>query len=349
LGPFSAIYSLALKCRRFCYDHLKKPDRLPAKVVSIGNITLGGTGKTPAVIALAIEARKRGLNPCVLTRGYKGSAKETCFISKGEAPLLDAGQAGDEAFLMAKALKGVPVVKGSNRFRAGIMALEYDQLAIVNLPQSRLFLLDDGFQHWRLNRDMDIVLIDATNPFGNRKLFPEGIMREPFSALGRANIILITKSDVAGESAVSAITRDIRKYNEKAPVFNSFHKPAAVINSEGEERSPDSLRQKKVYAFAGIANPAYFQATLRSVGADIINFRKFRDHHVYTQKEVDEIKKDARGLEIITTEKDLVKLRELELPENISALKIEFSVDQAFYDHIFKLLEYENKINPLQI
>jgi tetraacyldisaccharide 4'-kinase len=164
LGPFSAIYNLALKCRRFCYDHLRKPDRLPAKVISIGNITLGGTGKTPAVIALAREARKRGLNPCVLTRGYKGKAKDTCFISKGEGPLLDAEQAGDEAFLMAEVLKGVTIVKGSDRFRAGIMALEYDQLAIVNLPQSRLFLLDDGFQHWRLHRDIDVLLIDATNP-----------------------------------------------------------------------------------------------------------------------------------------------------------------------------------------
>jgi tetraacyldisaccharide 4'-kinase len=338
LGPFSAIYSLALRCRRFCYDHLRKPDRLPAKVVSIGNITLGGTGKTPAVIALALEARKRGLNPCVLTRGYRGSAKETCFISKGEGPLLDSSQAGDEAFLMAETLRGVPVVKGSNRFRAGIMALEYDQLAIVNLPQSRLFLLDDGFQHWGLHRDMDIVLIDATNPFGNRRLFPEGIMREPFSALGRADIILITKSDVAGEGAVSAIIREIRKYNENAPVFNSFHKPAAVINNAGEERAPDSLKHKRVYAFAGIANPAYFQATLRLAGADIINFRKFRDHHVYTQKEIDEIKQDAGGLEILTTEKDLVKLRNLELPGNISALKIEFSVDQAFYDNVFDKL-----------
>ena len=101
MGPFSAIYNLALKCRRFCYDHLRKPDRLPATVISIGNITLGGTGKTPAVIALAREAMKRGHNPCVLTRGYKGKASDTCFISKGDGPLLNAEQAGDEAFLMA--------------------------------------------------------------------------------------------------------------------------------------------------------------------------------------------------------------------------------------------------------
>lgn len=348
MGPFSAIYSLALKCRRYCYDHLKKPGRLPAKVISIGNITLGGTGKTPAVIALAREARKRGHNPCVLTRGYKGKAKDICFISKGDGPLLDAEQAGDEAFLMAETLKGVPIVKGADRFRAGIMALEYDQLAIVNLPQSRLFLLDDGFQHWKLHRDIDIVLIDSTNPFGNGRLFPEGTMREPFSALGRADIILITKSDVAGEWTIYDITDKIRKYNTSAPVFKAFHKPAAIVNRYGEAEV-ETLNYKKIFAFAGIANPAYFQASLRSKGAEIIGFRKFRDHHHYTQKDIDEIKMDAGGHEIITTEKDLVKLRGLELPENISALKIEFSVDEGFYEYIFKLLEHENKINPLQI
>jgi len=338
LGPFSAIYNLALKFRRYCYDNIRKPDRLPAKVISIGNITLGGTGKTPAVIALAREARKRGHNPCVLTRGYKGKAKDTCFISKGDGPLLDAEQAGDEAFLMAETLRGVPVVKGSDRFRAGIMALEYDQLAIVNLPQSRLFLLDDGFQHWKLHRDIDVLLIDATNPFGNGRLFPEGSMREPFSALGRADIILITKSDIAGEWTVYDITDEIRKYSS-APVFKAFHKPAAVVNSSGETEGPETLEHKKIYAFSGIANPAYFQASLRSMGAEIIGFRKFRDHHNYTQKEIDEIKREAGEHEIITTEKDLVKLKGMDLPEDISALRVEFSVDEGFYDHIFKLLK----------
>ena len=337
MGPLSAIYNLALKCRRYCYDHLSKPDRLPAKVISIGNITLGGTGKTPAVIALAREARKRGLNPCVLTRGYKGKAKDTCFISKGEGPLLNAEQAGDEAFLMAETLRGVTIVKGADRFRAGIMALEYDQLAIVNLPQSRLFLLDDGFQHWRLHRNIDVVLIDATNPFGNGRLFPEGTMREPFSALERADIILITKSDVAGEWTVYDITDKISKYSS-APVFKAFHKPSAIVNSDGESEVPGTVENKKIYAFAGIANPAYFQASLRSMGSDISGFRKFRDHHHYTQKDINEIRREAGGHMIITTEKDLVKLRELELPENVSALKIEFSVDDAFYDHLFDKL-----------
>lgn len=337
MGPFSAIYGIALKLRRYCYENIRKPDRLPAKVISIGNITLGGTGKTPAVIALAREAGKRGLNPCVLTRGYKGKAGDTCFVSKGDGPLIAAEQAGDEAFLMAETLRGVPVVKGKDRFKAGIMALEYDQLAIVNLPQSRLFLLDDGFQHWRLHRDIDVVLIDATNPFGNGRLFPEGTMREPFSALGRADIILITKSDMASVWGVYDITDEIRKYSS-APVFRAFHKPSAVVNSEGATEETKTLDHKKIYAFSGIANPDYFHASLRSVGAELIGSRNFRDHHNYTQKEIDEIKRDAGGHHIVTTEKDLVKIKELDLPGKISAMKIEFSVDEGFYDHVFDKL-----------
>jgi tetraacyldisaccharide 4'-kinase len=180
---------LGLAYRRFSYAYFKKPDKLPAKVISIGNLTLGGTGKTPAVISIAQEAKKRGFTPCVLARGYKGKAKETCFISKGEKPLLNSREAGDEAYLMAEILKGMPVVKGKNRYEAGKLALE-------NFQSEILFILDDGFQHWRLHRDIDVLLIDATDPFGNEKLFPEGIMREPFSAIRRAHFIVITKADV---------------------------------------------------------------------------------------------------------------------------------------------------------
>ncbi len=339
MGLFSAIYGLGLNCKKFINVELKKPSRLPSKVISIGNITLGGTGKTPAVINLAKEAIKRGYKPCILTRGYKGKAKDTCFISKGDGPILDTRQAGDEAWLMAEKLRGIPVVKGSDRFRAGIFALENDQLSIVNLQYSKLFILDDGFQHWKLHRDIDVVLIDATNPFGNRRLFPEGIMREPFDALERADIIVITKSDIAGKEAVSDISREIKKHNDKAPVFSASHKPSGTINAAGEINISNALRNKKIYAFSGIANPAYFQATLRSMGADIINFRKYRDHHFYSQKDMDKIRNDSMGLDIVTTEKDLVKLRDLQLPQRLSALRIEFSIDDGFYDYLFNLLE----------
>ena len=338
MGLFSAIYGLGLFCKKYADTRLRRPDRLPAKVISIGNITLGGTGKTPAVISLAREAKKRGLKPCVLTRGYKGKTKETCFVSKGEGPLLTAKEAGDEALLMAEQLKGIPVVKGSDRFRAGVFAMENDQLSIISLQHPTTFILDDGFQHWKLHRDVDVLLVDATKPFGNGKLFPEGIMREPFSALGRADIIVITKSDMAPSGAVTEITRRIRPHNAEAPVFTATHQPSGLITVSGSRTGLETLKNKKIYAFAAIANPSHFRSVLASAGAEVVGLRKFRDHYVYNQKDIDQITKDAAGLDMITTEKDLVKLRDLRLPEKLFALSIEFSVENDFYEHIFNMI-----------
>ena len=335
MGLLSAIYGLALKCRKFGYAHFIKPNKLPAKVICIGNLTLGGTGKTPAVIAVAQEAKKRGHNPCILTRGYKGKAKDVSFVSRGEGPLLSPLEAGDEACLMAETLKRVTIIKGSDRFRAGIAAFDNAQLAIVNLQVPTLFILDDGFQHWKLHRDVDVLLIDATNPFGNQKLFPEGIMREPFDAMKRAHVIVITKSDMARQGAVTEITRKIKQSNPDAPVYTASHKPAGLVNVSGETRELSSLRGKRIYVFSGIANPTYFQSGLVKCGAHIVDFRKFRDHHIYRQSDIDEIKREALGLDIITTEKDLVKLKELQVPGNMYAFKIEFSIDNEFYDNIF--------------
>lgn len=333
MGLFSTIYGFTLSCRRLGYRYFKKPGRLPAKVISIGNITLGGTGKTPAVISVAQEAKKQGFSPCILTRGYKGKTKETCFVSNGGRPLLSAAEAGDEAFLMAEILTGIPIVKGKKRYEAGLLA--HHELS----PHPTLFILDDGFQHWGLHRDVDILLIDATNPFGNEKLLPEGIMRESFFAMNRANIIVITKSDMIREDAAQGLTDKLRKYNSEAPVFTASHRPAGIIDIAGEYKGLESVRGKRVFAFSGIANPDYFHATLTKSGARIVEFRKFKDHHDYSQKDVDAIKEDALGLDIITTEKDLAKLKELKIPDNLSALKIEFSVNDDFYDDVFRRVQ----------
>jgi tetraacyldisaccharide 4'-kinase len=316
-----------------------KPNRLPAKVICVGNLTLGGTGKTPAVIAIAREAKKMDLNPCILTRGYKGKAPDISFVSRGEGPLMGPIEAGDEAYLMAETLKSVTVIKGKDRFRAGIAAFDNAQLAIVNLQAPTLFILDDGFQHWKLHRDVDVVLIDATNPFGNERLFPEGIMREPFDALKRAHIIVITKSDMAVPGAVTAVTRKIKQYNPDIPIYTASHSPAGLRNASGDVTGLELLQGKRFYAFSGIANPVYFQSILVKCGAHIVESKNFRDHHDYKQSDIDKIKSDAMGLDIITTEKDLVKLRGLDNTDNIRALKIEFSIEQDFYDNLFRRLQ----------
>ena len=258
-------------------------------------------------------------------------------MSRGDGPLLSPAEAGDEAFLMAGALKRVTIIKGRDRFRAGIAALDNAQLAIVNIQPPTLFILDDGFQHWKLHRDVDIVLIDATNPFGNKKLFPEGILREPFDALKRAHIIVITKSDMALPGAVQTITRKVKQYNQEVPVFTASHKPIGLINTAGEAKELSTLRGKRIYAFSGIANPAYFQSSLVKCGAHIVEFKKYRDHFIYKQSDIDDIKKEALGLEIVTTEKDLVKLKQLRVPDNVSALQIEFSINREFYETLYRL------------
>ncbi len=337
MGLLSALYGFALKCRKLGYANFIKRNRLPAKVICIGNLTLGGTGKTPAVIAVALEAKKRGHNPCILTRGYKGKAKDISFVSRGDGPLLSPVEAGDEACLMANTLNRVTIIKGKDRFRAGIAAFDNAQLSIVSLQPPTLFILDDGFQHWKLHRDVDVVLIDATNPFGNEKLFPEGIMREPFNALERAHIIVITKADMAVPGAIQAITRKIKQYNFEVPIFSASHKPTGLVNMTGDSIGLDTLRDKRIYAFSGIANPTYFQSSLVKCGAHIVEFNKYRDHYIYKQSDIDEINKEALGLEIVTTEKDLVKLKQLRVPDNVSALRIEFSINKEFYDTLYRL------------
>jgi tetraacyldisaccharide 4'-kinase len=335
LGLLSVLYGLGVSCKKNFYTN---PDKLPAKVISIGNLTLGGTGKTPAVISVAQSALKRGCHPIILTRGYRGKARDMSFVSRGDGPLLSPIEAGDEAYLMAELLKGVPVVKGANRHKSGLMALDSLKSNIQNGGSKTIFILDDGFQHWKLYRDVDVLLIDGTNPFGNGKLFPEGILREPFNAIERAHIIVITKADMASENSRAAIIQKIKKYNMKAPIFTASHKLTGRVSLSEENRGLDTLRNKRIYVFSGIANPSYFKSTLKSTGARIVKFRQFRDHHMYKNKDMDEIKSEALGLDIVTTEKDLVKLKDLDIPDNLSALKIEFSIDDEFYDTLFSII-----------
>ncbi len=331
MGLLSSIYSAVLSGRDFLYrSGLKKTGKLSEKVISVGNLTLGGTGKTPAVIAIASEAKKRGLHPCILTRGYKGRAKGPCVVSLGEGPVLNVTQAGDEPVLMSERMDGVPIIMGKNRFEAGLFALNNTPLEYINL-----FILDDGYQHLGLYRDKNILLIDVSNPFGNGKLFPEGILREPVSAVSRANAVVITKTDTSCSASIDALKLAVREHNPAVQIFTSFHKPTGFINSSGDMKDLESLTQKPVRAFAGIANPAHFKNLLASKGLSIANFRSYRDHHYYSQHDIDKIVNDAGGMDIITTEKDLVKLRKLNLPDNIYALRIEFLVDDDFFEYIF--------------
>jgi tetraacyldisaccharide 4'-kinase len=329
------------------HNSLKNQKRLPCKVISIGNITVGGTGKTPATIAISEEAKRRGFAPVVLTRGYKGKTKGPCLVSKGDGPLLVEEDAGDEPMLMAEKLKGVPIIKGEDRYEAGMFALENLKSEIPNLKSEILFILDDGFQHWRLFRDEDILLIDGLSPFGNKRLLPIGSLREPLNAISRADIIVITKAGSKGqgaegrrnqESEFRRLIEEIRKYNKKAPIFFAEHRNLQFITVYGEDFPLEWARGKRFYGFAGIAHPESFRETILSAGIDLRGFKSYRDHYRFTSKDIDKIIQGSKknGADwIVTTEKDIMRLKELSVPANLVALMIEFSIDKEFYDEVF--------------
>lgn len=327
--------------------------RLPCHVISIGNITVGGTGKTPAVIAIAEEALKRGFSPVILTRGYRGSAKGPCLVSASKMPVSFKGgpskiiytsaDAGDEPVLMAGRLKGVPVIKSASRYEGGIFAIQY---LIPTVGTPFLFILDDGFQHWGLQRDVDIVLIDGINPFGNRKLLPVGILREPLGELKRADIFVITKCGRDGGPEKSGsflggneeLALELRNACPEKPVYFSGYDVVGAVNKGGSEYAPEALRDKRVFAFCGIAHPESFNRTLSSLSIRPAGFKAYRDHHFYTPSDVKNLERQAKELQcafMLTTEKDMIKLKELNIPDNVLGLQIRWSTDTAFYDDVF--------------
>lgn len=337
MTPFEFLYFLGLSVKkRYSLKHQK---RLPRKVVSIGNLTLGGTGKTPAAIALAEEARNRGLKPCILTRGYKGKCGCPCFVNKGEGTLLDARQAGDEAVLMSERLRGIPIIKGKDRYEAGMFAMS----ELPSALSPGLFILDDGFQHWRLRRDKDVLLIDGTRPFGNRRMLPLGPLREPISELSRADIIVLTKtgrSEVEQGPGVDGLIKEIRQKNSSAPVFLAEHRPSRFVTAQGDTFPLEWAKGKRFYGFCGIGNHRSFIETLISVAGEPAGFRPFRDHYGYSSGDIKAVVNDAERSSaswIVTTEKDIMRLKGFDLPANLAALAIEFYIDKRFYEEVFRI------------
>jgi tetraacyldisaccharide 4'-kinase len=353
MTPLELLYYAGYSIHKWHGTKIRKT--LPNKVISIGNMTLGGTGKTPAAMALARKAVTMGFQPCILTRGYKGKAEGPCFVSRGDGPMIDVYQAGDEAMLMAETLPGVPIVKGKNRYKAGIFAIRNLRSPVSGLQSQILFILDDGFQHWALYRDKDILLIDGTNPFGNRKLFPLGPLREPLAAMKRADIMVITNippadpSTSRGESkgegvdsreaSVRSLTKEIRKYASATPLYFAQHRPTAFITTSGNTFALSDMKHKKIFGFCGIGNPDSFKKTLLSLNLELKGLMIFRDHYRYSHADFQRIADNAKksGADwIVTTEKDIMRLKGFSLPENLLALRIEFHIDDKFYEEVFR-------------
>ncbi len=326
IGPLEFIYFLGYRINTAL--DLANCKKLQGKVISVGNITTGGTGKTPLTIALANEAVKRGFRTCVLTRGYGGKAKGP-FIVSSEMYVEDVG---DEPMLMAEHLKGVSVIKGADRYESGRFAYENTNDA----PD--LFILDDGFQHRKLHRDLDIVLINSRNPFHNRKLLPMGRLREPLAELSRADVLVFTKCEHM--EMPEALHDEVRTFNSSAPVFLSRHRVSFVRNSCEKDLPEGWLSGKKVFAFSGIGEPEAFVDTLKRSGAEVVGQKVFRDHHRFDMADMKRVQKQAAIAEagwIITTEKDMMRFRHFKCDEfkNFNYVGIELEADRAFYDHVF--------------
>ena len=324
LTLLSFVYGGICWLRLFLYrSGLLKTRRLKTLVISIGNLTVGGTGKTPLVIAMAEYLCRMGLKVGVLSRGYKGQRKEDLqWVSDGKELLGRPLEVGEEPYLIAWRLKEVPVVVGRDRYRAGQYLLERFNLDVI--------LLDDGFQHLGLHRDIDLLVIDGTLPFGppraRGRLLPRGILREPLGGMRRASAILVSRMEQSDQW--SEITRQIRGYHPQVPVFQVFFRPTGLIGvASSEVRDVTFLKGQAVLAFSGIGHPPSFRFFLESLGAKVVREVIFEDHHIYTREDIKKLFQTARQESVdalVTTEKDGVKVREvLEPNDSVWALRMD--------------------------
>ena len=335
LAALSVTYGMGYKIRLWFYRKgFFKARSLPGLVVSLGNLTVGGTGKTPAVAMLARWAQGRGYRVAVLSRGYGGKyADQVLEVSDGRHINADPGQSGDEPYLLANKLPGVPVIISKKRFNAGLYAHEKFGC--------NFFLLDDGFQHLGLKRDLDLVLIDASKPFGNGHLLPRGPLREPFAQLARADVFILTR--VRHHGAEDHVLNFLKREFPSTPVFYSDHVSTDIVfPCSNEVYGPDLIEGKPVMAFAGIARPELFRDTLIKLGADVVYFRGYKDHYPFGQKDIQtliQMKEEMGAQYILTTEKDWARIAFLEqrFPE-LAYLRIDFIL-LSDHNEFFRIIE----------
>ncbi len=319
LRLLGTLYGSVANARNYLYDRgVFKSHSLVARTISIGNITAGGTGKTPLVAYVSEILAGAGEQVCILTRGYgRENERLRVLVSDGERVLVDARTGGDEPVELARKLIGKAIVVADSD-RVAAAAWAKDKFGIT------AFVLDDAFQHRRAERDVDIVCVDATSPFGNGRLLPAGTLREPMDNLRRASAIVLTRVNLI-ETASPVIT-ELSTLNPVAPIFLA----SSVIADPA-----DSDLQQPAFAFCGIGNPDSFFELLKRSGYAVKASRTLSDHHVYTRNDVIEIEREARNSGarvLLTTAKDMVKLETLnfEMPCRVVGMRIEIDRPEAF-------------------
>jgi len=345
LSLLAKIYRGAVFLRRKAYDwKLKRQTTLQAGVISVGNITVGGTGKTPVVKKLARELTAAGYQVAVLSRGYKGSfSGEVGIVSNGKEVLMTPEEAGDEAYMLADSLPQVPVLVGSKRSKTGSYACRFFEPEFI--------ILDDGFQHWQVKRDYDLVVVDATDPFSNRRVLPRGRLREPLSSLQRSHLFLLTKADQVSKKRLTALKNELVRLNPGTEVITTSHAPAYMRKVGDQNRRKIDLEGESVLAMSGIGAPQSFEQTLEDLGAEVAEKIRFQDHHVYTEQEMMEVftlASEKNVDQIVTTEKDAVSMNE-ELITKINRQQIELEVLGIEIEMLASEREFTEIISKLEV
>lgn len=360
LGGLSIVYAALVQGRLLLYRHrFLRAQELGCQVVSIGNLTVGGTGKTPVAEMLARELTRRGRRVAILSRGYKSVPRPFSqrlrnkflksrelfpprIVSDGQKVLLDSRRAGDEPHMLAKNLPGVCVLVDKDRVKSGLHAIRhYD---------ADLLLLDDGLQYQRLRHGVDIVLVDSQSPFGNEHLLPRGTLREPPANLRRASYIIVTKS---GPDPDEKLLSRLRNLNPMAAIIECNHAPKHWRNLRTGEKLPlDSMRGKHVGALSGIARPESFEQGVRELGAHVEITKSFADHHRYTKKEILRFLEwcDRRSLDaLVTTEKDAVRFPDIDdpaVPMLYLRVEIEILRGQKHWDELLERVAGKIRSQP---
>lgn len=303
LKILSLIYGSVIFIRNKLYDLniLKSKKAEGVEVICIGNIVAGGTGKTPAVQYFVKKYLNEGKKVGILSRGYKGKKKEDLLLVRNDKEILATSvESGDEAYLHALNLK-VPVVVSKDRYKGAIYLRDVCKVDII--------IMDDGFQHRKLTKDKNIILIDATNPFGGNDYLPKGRLRESLESLKRADELIITKSNYVNNETLEKIKQRLSKYEKKISIATFSEEN--FYNMNGEEKELSIIKNKKILIFSSIANPKIFYETVKRLEPSEIEEIKFEDHHLYKSEEIKNISEKGKDYDyIVTTEKDIVKINE---------------------------------------
>ena len=332
LLPLSILFRIIITIRNYLYDtNILKVRVLPCKVISIGNITTGGSGKTPTVEFLSLYLKSLGKNVGIISRGYGRTSKKTKIVTDGINKPTSWVSFGDEAFLLANKLDNIPIIVGKSKYDSGLkMVTEFNTDVII---------IDDGYQHRSLHRDLDIVLVNSKDTSKDHRPFPLGALRENLSNLKRADLIIYTKSNIHNISDYLINTLNHIKISKIKSSINIGEK---LIDSNNKEASIDIIRSKNVYLLSGVGDNEGFKKTVEKAGCNILGHKQFIDHYNYKAKDIkivhrEAIKVDAKYL--ITTEKDIIKMKDFEFKLPLYAIKMKLTFHPEY--------EIKNKIESL--